>query len=72
MVLSRGGGEKASPASIEKVRNACLSSLVEGDDENVRAAAAICASALTTYMDSATIRQVSYLLSDSLTDRATH
>ena len=56
MVLSRGGGEKASTASIDRVRNACLTSLMEGDDENVRAAAAVCASALTTYMDSATIR----------------
>ena len=56
VVLTKGGGEKAAPASIEKVRNACLAALMEGDDENVRTAAAVCASALATYMDSAAIR----------------
>ena len=56
MVLSKGGGEKASPASIEKVQVACLSALVEGDEESVRVAAAACLSSLTTYMDTATIR----------------
>jgi hypothetical protein len=58
VVLSKGGGEKASPASIEKVQVACLSALVEGDEESVRVAASSCLSALTTYMDSATIKYV--------------
>lgn len=56
MVLMKGGGEKASPASMEKVKAACMSSLIEGEEESVRAAAAGCASALTIFMDSTAIR----------------
>lgn len=52
----KGGGEKASPASIEKVKVACMSSLIEGEEESVRAAAASCSSALTIFMDSTAIR----------------
>jgi hypothetical protein len=54
-VLENGGGEKASPASIEKVRNACLSALTDGDDEHVRSSAAMCSSALVSYMDAPAI-----------------
>lgn len=59
----KGGGEKATPASIEKVKVACMSSLIEGEEESVRAAAASCASALTIFMDSIAIRYPGNLLS---------
>jgi hypothetical protein len=51
VVLTHGGGKKGNAVSLEKVKDACLSSLMEGDDENVRTAAAVCASALASFMD---------------------
>ena len=70
VVIMKGGGEKASPASMEKVKMACMSSLIEGEEESVRAAAAGCASALTIFMDSVAIRYPWHLARLSCSERA--
>jgi hypothetical protein len=50
---------------VQQVRNACLSALTDGDDEHVRSSAAMCSSALVSYMDSPAINDMLRTLCDN-------
>lgn len=53
VILFKGGGERGSLASVEKVRGACMFALVEGDEECVKVIVTACLYALTTHLNAA-------------------